>query len=554
MNERFCLRCKEKCLVNVATELKRNVLTKFLNMCTKNEQDIHLQRMIDLLPIKRRKPRMGVPESKRKPKKWTPVYNISLGGIRHRVCKSAFLNVHGVTKKRVERIVDLLAKDQNPVDMRGKNMSGNKIPEETRQQIHDHISSFPTHLSHYTGVPTKYLSPDLNVATMFQLYKNKFPEDKVSYAYYWGYFALHFNLRFGRPAKDCCGTCESIGTKLKKSSLNDTDKMKVAAELMVHKIRSRQFYKEMERIKNLCQINPKVSGLALDFMSNVSLPTIPVQELYYMRQLTVNTFGIHDLRNEKMVCYPYNEFDGHKGPNEVCTFLLDYIKKYVGDEVTSLFLFADNCGGQNKNHTLLRLAMALVELNLFEEVTITFPVRGHSYMPCDRDFGLIKRKMKTQERMYTLQQYESVIKRSSNIPDKFRLEKVQVENIIDFKGWWGQFYKKQCLSSDPSLPKMKFLISQYCYFNVNKNACGEVTCKNFINDQCHQTFILRKNTKEKLTLPITPAYTGKLPILSSKMSDIKKIVKFIPEDHLDFWEEVQKLPTRNEKSEQDDEE
>lgn len=539
-------RCTNKCLDSISTEDQQKILADFLNMTAKNEQDVHLQRMIEFEAVKRKRPGILVPEKRRKPKSQLPQYKVLHGAVRKAVCKKAFLSVHGVTKKRVERIVELLKAGKNPVDMRGKNTSGNKISEETREYIHNHISSFPTHLSHYTGTPTKYLDPNLSIMTMFELFKKQYPDDKVSYGFYWNYFRLKFSLRFGRPAKDCCGQCEALCIKIKNSSLSENDRKLAVAEWVVHKLRSQQFYKAMQTAKETCLRNRKVAALSLDFMANVSLPCIPVQDLYYLRQLTANTFGIHDLRTEKMVCYAYSEFDGHKGPNEVCTFLFDYFKKYVEDGVTTLLLFADNCGGQNKNHTLLRFVMALVELNWFEEVTINFPIRGHSYMPCDRDFGLIKRKMKPKERIYTLEQYESIIKSSSKVPDKFRLEKVEAKNIIDFKGWWGDFYKKQCVSKKSSVPKEKFLISKYCYFNVNKTACGEVTCKTFINGTAEQKFVLRKNPKSQMLLPDKKAYKNKLPILSSKMEDIKKIMQYIPEEHHEFWNEVLKLPTRSE--------
>lgn len=253
-----------------------------------------------------------------------------------------------------------------------------------------------------------------------------------------------------------------------------------------------------------------------------------------------------------MVCYPYHEFDGRKGPNEVCSFLSDYIKKYIKKEVTTLILFADNCGGQNKNHTLLRFAMALVELKFFEDVKIYFPIRGHSYMPCDRDFGLIKRKIKKEERFYTLKEYESLIEKSSKVPEKFTIEKVETKFFINFKGWWGDFYKKHCVSSDES--KMKFLISQYSYFNVNKTSTGEVTCKKFINISTDEKFQLRKNTANPLYLPKERAYSGKLPILASKMEDIKKCMKFIPHEHKRFWNAVLKLPTRADSNDEKNEE
>lgn len=179
--------------------------------------------------------------------------------------------------------------------------------------------------------------------------------------------------------------------------------------------------------------------------------------------------------------------------------------------------------------------MALVELNWFDEVTINFPIRGHSYMPCDRDFGLIKRKMKRKERIYTLEQYESIIKKSSKVPDKFTLEKVEAKNIIEFKGWWADFYKKQYVSKKSTVPKTKFL-----------SACGDITCKTFINGKTEKKFTLRKNPNRKIFLPDKRAYTKKLPILSTKLDEIKNIMQYIPVEHQEFWNEVLKLPTRSE--------
>lgn len=41
----------------------------------------------------------------------------------------------------------------------------------------------------------------------------------------------------------------------------------------------------------------------------------------------------------------------NKSPDEVCTFLSDYLKQVPG-EITELRIFSDNCAGQNKNQTL----------------------------------------------------------------------------------------------------------------------------------------------------------------------------------------------------------
>ena len=55
-----------------------------------------------------------------------------------------------------------------------------------------------------------------------------------------------------------------------------------------------------------------------------------------------------------------------------------------------LCIIADNCGGQNKNNTVLRLAGWLVDMGYFASVVFIFLVRGHTKNCCDRSFNLLK--------------------------------------------------------------------------------------------------------------------------------------------------------------------
>ncbi|CAH1990501.1 unnamed protein product [Acanthoscelides obtectus] len=57
-----------------------------------------------------------------------------------------------------------------------------------------------------------------------------------------------------------------------------------------------------------------------------------------------------------------------------------------------------------------------------------FPVRGHSYMPCDRDFAMVKRKIKKNDRMYN-KRYVSLILNSST-KNKFSVYVMGGENTL----------------------------------------------------------------------------------------------------------------------------
>lgn len=211
-----------------------------------------------------------------------------------------------------------------------------------------------------------------------------------------------FKLSFGRSQVDVCGVRETFSAKLKKKFLSDADKKFINVEKMVHIHQSKKFNTAMKFDSE--QKDSSVLSIVFDYMQNVYLPHIPVQELFYMRQITVNVFCMHNLQKNKSRLYVYDESQAKKGPNEVCTFLFDYISEYLekNKTVTSLHLYSDNCGGQNKNHTVLRFMKALTDNGIIQEAVFSLPMRGHSFNACDRDFGVIKCHMKKTDRIYTI--------------------------------------------------------------------------------------------------------------------------------------------------------
>lgn len=86
------------------------------------------------------------------------------------------------------------------------------------------------------------------------------------------------------------------------------------------------------------------------------------------------------------------------------------------EQIEKVHLFADGCGGQNKNSTL----MAMITYWLGHEapdyiktVEIIFPVVGHSFLPLDRIFGLIEREIRKKDIILDRKQYEIIEKYST---------------------------------------------------------------------------------------------------------------------------------------------
>lgn len=149
-----------------------------------------------------------------------------------------------------------------------------------------------------------------NVTKMYELFINKYPDlrEVVKYEFYLDYFK---KFRFGRPQVDVCSICEDLKIKIKSSTLNDNAKRVACAELMVHKRRAKRFYNKLNEIKELSKSRPDVMAIAFDYMQNLPLPFLPVQEMFYLRKLWLYVFNVYDIKNDKAYFYTYTEGEGN---------------------------------------------------------------------------------------------------------------------------------------------------------------------------------------------------------------------------------------------------
>ncbi|KAK4884780.1 hypothetical protein RN001_001051 [Aquatica leii] len=256
--------------------------------------------------------------------------------------------------------------------------------EQYREEIREHISCFPIKTFHYSNKDYKYLDARLNVKIMYSLFKEKYPNSPVKYSYYIKFFKQNFELHFGSPQVDVCNTCEDLSLKIKNPKLNAQAKRVAVAEKIVHQRRAKKFYSTLNTTTEECQQREDLAAFCFDFMQNLQLPEFPTQDKFYLSQLTVSLFSITNLKTQKSFFYIYHEGQAAKGPNE-------------------LRMFCDNCPGQNKNHSVVRMCMALKATDRFQKIVQYYPIRGHSFLPCDRAFGIIniiKTKLRRFDRVY----------------------------------------------------------------------------------------------------------------------------------------------------------
>ena len=78
--------------------------------------------------------------------------------------------------------------------------------------------------------------------------------------------------------------------------------------------------------------------------------------------------------------------------------------------------------------------MNLCDRGIFETVRHYFQVRGHSFVPWDRDFVCIKRVIRRVDKVYIPNQYAEIILKSSK-SGRFAIHQVTNDMIYTFNAW-----------------------------------------------------------------------------------------------------------------------
>ena len=123
--------------------------------------------------------------------------------------------------------------------------------------------------------------------------------------------------------------------------------------------------------------------LTFDLMQTLPVPTLTHGSMFYSRQLWVYNFRIHNTTGNASM-YMWDETIGGRGADEICSCLMKHLET-LPPHIKRPTFFSDSCFGQNKNFQVVCFWSQQV-LDRFEQMDHKFLVRGHTYLPNDRDF------------------------------------------------------------------------------------------------------------------------------------------------------------------------
>jgi hypothetical protein len=188
-------------------------------------------------------------------------------------------------------------------------------------------------------------------------------------------------------------------------------------------------------------------------------------ETYYFSPLTVNCFGIANVGMPKSMlsAYIYHEGEGKKGGNNVASLIWKHLDKegLINRQRPArkeLNLVMDNCGGQNKNRYVLRLAPLLVERRFYRHVNIIFLVAGHTKNAADRLFNLLKIQYRKKQ-VFTMEQLQQTL----DLNQYISCVKVESDEFYDFGKFEDKIYKQTPLTGHTK---------KYQYFYLEETDMG----------------------------------------------------------------------------------
>ena len=208
---------------------------------------------------------------------------------------------------------------------------------------------------------------------------------KIGYTTFSDYYHVNIGIRFKHPRSDTCDYC----LKMLKTGVNNmTHEQKAAFDLYLKNV------DEYKTLKNdlLNNLDDRLI-CEFDYSQNKPLPSLVNTAVYYKSSLWLYLFNFYIHNNKSSLMYHYLEGQYKKGANSIISFVFNSLLETDLEPFNEIILFSDSCPGQNKNFHIFSAFIHFA--NYFrKKITHIFPVKGHSYNVCDRQFGTFNKKMK----------------------------------------------------------------------------------------------------------------------------------------------------------------
>ena len=530
--------CRCGCFEKVGMDNIRQIFDEFWKTGDYNIQNEYLANVLKSVDVSRSRVKDRPSRRKR-----SISYMVKCQNEFVSVCAVAFRSIHDIRQGRVYSVIDKVSSTGIvEKDKRGKNVRKHRIADERKKLVMEHIKGMPAFTSHYSRAKSpnrKYLSSDLNINQLYSLYEewmlaNHRDSEPVSKDYYRRVFCKDFNLGFEPPKSDSCNDCDRMKQELKAlHSVRDSDKIKkLNLDKELHLRRAKVPQQMMREYR--ANTDPRLAVISIDLQKTLATPRIFTSLQYYKRKLWTYNFGIHDVKTGGASMYLWDESIAKRGSIEIASCILHYIENEIDDEVDKIVVFSDNCGGQNKNWNLVSTYLRQIHSKRFKRIEHFFMVPGHSFLPCDRDFGHIEKFMQAKE-VYTLDHYARVIANARS-KNPFTVTKMQRSQFVNVEELAKQITKRK---TEGVLFKnaRAFIFDESYKQGFSIRSTYHVTEPYNVKMQKGKAAAYQP-TFNLSTVPLPEKYPKPVKINPDKLEDIRSLMNYIDPQYKPYFDAI----------------
>lgn len=523
-NKKNCeVSCKFKCSAHISTSERELIFKNYYEL---NRDGKH--NFIAKTTVRNKKKRATTAKDDSR-RVFSFTYYFEVGSDRVQVCKTFFLGTLCISQKPVYNVhakKNTLTGTPRPSTGTRDNIT-RKISQEDTEYVMLHIQSFPCVESHYARARTarKYLDANLNVAKMYDLYKEKCESDKkppVTQSFYRKIFMTKFNLDFHVPKTDRCGKCE---LEKDKPENEKSDDFKAHTKLKLEMRDAKAVDKE-STIPIIC----------FDLQNVITCPRTGIGEAFYLSKLNVYNLTAHLSTTKTVYCAVWTEYTSGRSGNDLASAVYKILSRIFDDHnFKNIITWSDSCVPQNKNSYMTYAIQLFLKRNPdIETITMKYSLAGHSALQeVDHAHSEIEKVLRKNEFFSPI----GLLRVMKNINRKrpYKLIQLQPNDFKDFAECAKVFDYKGIPYSKLKMLKFSSPLHIISYsLNYNENDFVEVNVRPTIRSKRNQS----ENTYE-LKEPRISSKTSSIPDLKKK--HLQKMFQYMGEVDISYYNTILKI-------------
>nr|CAI5822693.1 unnamed protein product [Callosobruchus analis] len=350
------------------------------------------------------------------------------------------------------------------------------------------------------------------MSILYKLYRTEYGSEAVSQFVFQKIFKTKFNLSFHPPVTDSCKLCDSLEQKIKFE-------LKASKELHLRKAEAARAGMKKDAENGKSTVND-VTVISFDLMSTLPTP-------HYLPVFATTRDSCGHTVLAFITCLP-RWLTCTSGMN--LRDLEDHKRLEHAFYTTQSILSQPQMRWPKQKHKIALLCKYILETGqtTLHQIDHKFLVSGHSYMPCDQDFGVIEKNKRHYDNIYIPDDWTRVIK-TARKKNPFKVIQLTEKDFISTDALEKTVTNRKKSNEDGSINWLKIQWLKY-----KKKICTRYFTRNQITK--------RHFSKRNATL-----YTGKLQLLYPtgrkidhlKYSNLKDLLPYIPPIHHAFYLSLQ---------------